>query len=125
MFDVPPAAHHGKTTTATPSSATPPIIINMSEALVSSQSHRRTPPPSSDPIDYLDEPWPTLQELLTRAHKADRHHRDFTTYEPKLVEQEFYGADDIEKCSAEELYRLCDIPAGAAKHLISEAKRIS
>ncbi|KAH9972664.1 hypothetical protein BJV74DRAFT_953891 [Russula compacta] len=125
MFDVPPAAHHGKTTAATPSSATPPIIINMPEGLVPSQPHRRSPPPSSDPFDYLNEPWPTLQELLTHAQKADRHHRDFTIYEHRLVEQELYGPDDIEKCSAEELFRLCDIPAGAAKHLISEAKRIS
>jgi hypothetical protein len=130
MFDIPPSGRSRSSGTSSNSTPTPvlpngvaPVIINMPD-FMGGYSKKRSPLPSSDPVDYFDEPWPSLMELLTRAQETDWHNRNFTTYESHLNEQELFGPDDVEKCSAEDLYKMCDIPAGAGLHLIAEARRV-
>jgi hypothetical protein len=128
MFDIPPLGQShssGTSSNSTPTLVLPngvaPVIINMPD-FMGGYIKKRSPLPSSDPVDYFNEPWPSLRELLACTQETNQHNQNFTTYESHLNEQELFGPDNIEKCSAEDLYKMCNIPAGVCLHLIAEAQ---
>jgi hypothetical protein len=132
MFDVPPSGQscHQSSSASTLAPTMPSITVNMPDILGSYKSHSslrqsQSPPIASDPADYIDEPWPTLDDFLHGIQEWDRHKQDLTIHEAALWEQEILGPDDIARCSADELHDRCNIPTGTPKLLIAEGKRVT
>ncbi|KAL6302665.1 hypothetical protein BKA93DRAFT_827183 [Sparassis latifolia] len=127
MFDVPLSFRHQHAPSVSKAPSTsmpvPPIIINMPE-MSGSHKHLIVSPSSSDPVNPADAPWPSLTDFLLHAVTVDRHSRNYPAYEPGLRQADLLGPDDIEKCTEEELKKHCDIPIGAGRFLIHEAKLV-
>ena len=132
MFDVPPSGHKRRQS-ASASASVPPmpsITVNIPDMLGSYNPHSslqrgRSPPITSDPTDYIDEPWPTQHEFLSDVQLWDRHRQDLMSHEAALHEQEILGPDDIARCSVDELHDQCNIPVGTAKLLVDEGQRVT
>jgi len=130
MFDVPPSGQSHCQSLSASVPTIPSITVNMPDILGSYKSHlslqqSRSPPIASDPADYIDEPWPTLDDFLHGIQERDRHKRDLTIHKAALREQEILGPDDIARCSADELHDRCNIPIGTAKLLVAEGQRVT
>jgi hypothetical protein len=108
----------------------PNVVVNIPDFTAMHPAHnslRQSPTPhiTSDPADYIDEPWPSLHNFLLNASTKDRHKRDFISHKETLRNQEILRPDDIVRCSAEELHETCAIPLGTAKLLVAEGQRVS
>jgi hypothetical protein len=130
MFDVPPSGQSRCQSLSASVPTIPSITVNMPDISGSYKSHSSlwqswSPPITSDPADYIDEPWPTLDDFLHGIQEQDRHRQDLTIHKAALWEQEILGPDDITRCSADKLHDQCNIPIGTAKLLVVKGQRVT
>jgi hypothetical protein len=117
MFDPLPSSqksHQLGASTMAP--AMPAITINMPQSAYAALPHANlccshSPAIVSNPIEYVNEPWPSPHDIfLSQMTSNDRHSHDFTMYEQALLREEILGPDDLVKCTAEDLHSTHTIP---------------